>query len=236
MNRLFSLSATGQHCATSGCAQGWKRWCRRSWAEAGIDCWVLIGREYNEDPVLRTMLPATWEGARRRTILVFTDFGHTRMAVSRYSVGSFFPAGMGSERRAGPMAMSGRLSRETPRRNELPSTDPDTFPLADGMTATETERFTDSLPVSLRALVVSERPVSCRRLAGDEDQPGDGGVPRRLCTCSPSVCGGRCHPKLSKPERRRPGMWSGGFVRSPGVPGTRRGSILRSRRNGVARA
>ncbi|MDG2435905.1 MAG: Xaa-Pro aminopeptidase, partial [Polaribacter sp.] len=25
-----------------------------------IDMWLLISREYNEDPVLKTMLPATW--------------------------------------------------------------------------------------------------------------------------------------------------------------------------------
>jgi len=37
----------------------------------GVDMWVIISREYNEDPVLKTMLPATWLSARRRTILVF---------------------------------------------------------------------------------------------------------------------------------------------------------------------
>ncbi|HSG80035.1 MAG TPA: Xaa-Pro aminopeptidase, partial [Acidimicrobiia bacterium] len=36
----------------------------------GIDAWVVAGREYNEDPVLATMLPATWLNARRRTILL----------------------------------------------------------------------------------------------------------------------------------------------------------------------
>jgi hypothetical protein len=36
---------------------------------AGIDLWLVIGREYNEDPVLLTLLPATWLSARRRTIL-----------------------------------------------------------------------------------------------------------------------------------------------------------------------
>ena len=36
---------------------------------AGIDLWLVIGREYNEDPVLPTLLPATWLSARRRTIL-----------------------------------------------------------------------------------------------------------------------------------------------------------------------
>jgi len=39
--------------------------------ETGIDMWILISREYNEDPVLKTMLPATWLNARRRTILLF---------------------------------------------------------------------------------------------------------------------------------------------------------------------
>ena len=36
-----------------------------------IDMWILISREYNEDPVLKTMLPAEWLNARRRTIIVF---------------------------------------------------------------------------------------------------------------------------------------------------------------------
>lgn len=40
--------------------------------ETDIDMWVLISREYNEDPVLKTMLPANWLHARRRTILVFS--------------------------------------------------------------------------------------------------------------------------------------------------------------------
>ena len=39
--------------------------------ETEIDMWIVISREYNEDPVLRTMLPATWLNARRRTILLF---------------------------------------------------------------------------------------------------------------------------------------------------------------------
>ena len=36
-----------------------------------MDMWLLISREYNEDPILRTMLPATWLNARRRTIILF---------------------------------------------------------------------------------------------------------------------------------------------------------------------
>ena len=56
-----------------------------------MDMWILISREYNEDPVMRTMLPATWLNARRRTILVFYRDKETdtieKLAVARYDVG-----------------------------------------------------------------------------------------------------------------------------------------------------
>ena len=41
----------------------------------GIDMWLVISREYNEDPVMKTMLPATWLSARRTTMLVMYDNG-----------------------------------------------------------------------------------------------------------------------------------------------------------------
>ncbi|MBA2667028.1 MAG: aminopeptidase P family protein [Trueperaceae bacterium] len=37
----------------------------------GIDLWIVVAREYNEDPVLFSLLPAPMMSARRRTILVF---------------------------------------------------------------------------------------------------------------------------------------------------------------------
>ena len=59
--------------------------------KTGIDMWILISREYNEDPVLRTMLPAEWLNARRRTILVFYRNKQKntleKLAVARYNFG-----------------------------------------------------------------------------------------------------------------------------------------------------
>ncbi len=37
----------------------------------GFDLWIVAAREYNEDPVLMSLLPAPMMSARRRTILVF---------------------------------------------------------------------------------------------------------------------------------------------------------------------
>jgi Xaa-Pro aminopeptidase len=62
--------------------------------EAGVDMWVLIAREYLEDPVMTTMLNATSMRARRRTILIFHDPGGgrpiERLTVSRYGLGGLF--------------------------------------------------------------------------------------------------------------------------------------------------
>jgi len=58
--------------------------------EQDIDLWVMITREYNEDPVVKTLLPPTWLNARRRTILVFskTKDGVDPVAITRYNFGN----------------------------------------------------------------------------------------------------------------------------------------------------
>jgi len=58
----------------------------------GIDMWLVISREYNEDPVMKTMLPATWLSARRTTMLVIYDNGRDieTFSVARYDVGEIF--------------------------------------------------------------------------------------------------------------------------------------------------
>ena len=60
--------------------------------ENDIDMWIVISREYNEDPVIKTMLPSVWLNARRRTILVFyrdkEKNSIEKLAVARYDVGT----------------------------------------------------------------------------------------------------------------------------------------------------
>jgi Xaa-Pro aminopeptidase len=53
----------------------------------GIDLWIIVSREYNDDPVFRSMAPLTTYSSRRRTILVFsrTPSG----TVERASIGRF---------------------------------------------------------------------------------------------------------------------------------------------------
>jgi Xaa-Pro aminopeptidase len=57
-------------------------------AREGIDMWIIVSREYNDDPVFRSMAPLTTYSSRRRTILVFHDPGGGR-PVERLSIGRF---------------------------------------------------------------------------------------------------------------------------------------------------
>lgn len=62
----------------------------------GFDCWIVAAREYNEDPVIMTLLPEPMMYARRRTILVFfrqDGGGLERWTLSRYPMVEHGPGG-----------------------------------------------------------------------------------------------------------------------------------------------
>jgi len=67
--------------------------------ETGLDMWIVINREYNEDPVYKTLVPAPVFAARRTTILVFFDRGPEkgveRLTVSRYALGGVYESAWG---------------------------------------------------------------------------------------------------------------------------------------------
>lgn len=54
----------------------------------GIDMWIVVTREYNDDPVFRSMSPLTTYASRRRTIVVFHDRG-PEAGVEALSIGRF---------------------------------------------------------------------------------------------------------------------------------------------------
>ena len=122
-----------------------------------IDAWVIAAREYNEDPVIKTMLPATWLAARRRTILLFrrTPSGDIeRLAVARYDIGSHFKTAWDPESQPDQWARLGELLAETDPQTIAVNISP-TFALADGMTRTEYDGFIRALPEELHGRVVS---------------------------------------------------------------------------------
>ncbi|MDA0994497.1 MAG: M24 family metallopeptidase [Proteobacteria bacterium] len=123
-----------------------------------IDMWVIISREYNEDPVLRTFLPSTWQSARRTTILVITDPGNGEpletLAVARYDVGETFKAAWDKERDGEQWAHLAKLiEARDPKRIGLNFSE--IYAHADGISQTEFRLFHDALPERLHDRVVS---------------------------------------------------------------------------------
>jgi hypothetical protein len=67
--------------------------------ETGFDMWLVVNREYVEDPVYLTLVPAPVFHARRLSMLVFFDRGPGAplelLTVSRYPIGSYAAAWQG---------------------------------------------------------------------------------------------------------------------------------------------
>jgi Xaa-Pro aminopeptidase len=124
----------------------------------GIDMWILISREYNEDPVLRTLLPATWLNARRRTMLLFyrdTSSGKLdKLAVARYNIGESIKSAWDKEKEPDQWKRLMDLIRERdPKRIGLNYSEDHN--IADGLDKTDYERFMDYLPADYRERVTS---------------------------------------------------------------------------------
>jgi hypothetical protein len=121
-----------------------------------IDMWVIIAREYNEDPVITTMLPATWQSARRRTILVFSDNGKEveRMAVARYDIGKFFETAWDKEEQPDQWQRLADIIKEhNPETIALNYSS--TFALADGISKSQYEEFSSTLSQKFQDRLVS---------------------------------------------------------------------------------
>lgn len=123
----------------------------------GIDMWVLVAREYNEDPVLLTMLPATWQSSRRTTILVFFNPGNgepvERMAVARYNIG-FFETQWTPEEQPDQWTRFGEIVEEKSPES-IAVNYSDDFALADGISHTDFTHLRNSLSPEMQDRIVS---------------------------------------------------------------------------------
>nr|WP_226992212.1 M24 family metallopeptidase [Aliiglaciecola lipolytica] len=142
-------------------------------AREEIDMWILISREYNEDPVLKTMLPATWLSARRRTILVLYNPGEgkpiERLAVSRYAVDSLFKKGWDKEKQPNQWERLVEIIKQK-NPNKIGLNKSTHFALADGMSATEFEELHAALPTELKSKVVSSEKLAVAWLETRSEQ------------------------------------------------------------------
>ena len=129
----------------------------------GFDMWVLISRENNEDPVLRTMLPGTWLAARRTTMLVIFDKGEGQemeyLAVARYDVGKVFKRSWDPDSNPDQWAQLGKLiSERNPKKIGVNKAEH--YGHADGLTANDYEQLLKVLPKNMQPKVASAEKLS----------------------------------------------------------------------------
>jgi len=131
--------------------------------KTGIDMWVVISREYNEDPIIKTMLPAEWLYARRRTILVFYNNPgkkiYEKLAIARYNVGSEVKAAWDMQKFPNQWdALVDLITSRKPAKIALnTSTD---FAHADGLDHTEYNELIQHLPATYKSKVVPAEPLA----------------------------------------------------------------------------
>jgi len=110
-----------------------------------IDMWIVVSREYNDDPVFRSISPLTTYSSRRRTILVFFDRG--KEGVERLSIGRFDYDGLYTLVRTGNDAQWEGLRKMVEERDPkaIGLNMSEAWSHADGLTATEKENVLEAL-------------------------------------------------------------------------------------------
>lgn len=133
--------------------------------ETEIDLWLVINREYAEDPVYLTLVPEPVFAARRTTMLLFHDRGPEegieRLTVSRYPLGGLYePAWEGGDLDTQWQRLAELIAERRPRRIGIDTSRH--WPVADGLTASLHERLLEALGPELSQRVVSAEDLVIR--------------------------------------------------------------------------
>ncbi len=125
-----------------------------------IDMWLVICREYNEDPVYLSLVPFESLSSRRLSMLVFFDRGPEkgveRFSVSRYGIGDLFASVWKANREDQWAALAAAVKARDPRRIGIDEADVVAF--GDGLSASLKGHLTAALgPEYAKRLVSAER-------------------------------------------------------------------------------
>lgn len=123
---------------------------------ANLDMWIVTSREYNEDPVALSLLPATWLSVRRRTTLVFVRTADRvlRYSVLKYPIGELYTPAWDCAAESQWNAVRRLVDRHLPRRIGIDVSA--TFALADGLSKSEHDELVGALDGFTDRLVGAE--------------------------------------------------------------------------------
>lgn len=131
--------------------------------ETGLDMWLVINREYAEDPVYFSLVPQPAFAARRTTILVFYKDGDEfeMMTVNRYKLGAPYEAVWeGGDLDEQWRALAALIEEKNPRRIGINVSN--AWPVADGLTHGLHRRLVSELPEHLAGRLVSAEDLVIR--------------------------------------------------------------------------
>ena len=136
----------------------------RLMAESGMDMWLVINREYAEDPVYFTLVPQPSYAARRTTMLVFfrkPDGSVEKLSVNRYPLGgAYTSAWAGGDLDAQWKALAEVIVSRNPRRIGINVSRE--WPVADGLTAALRDRLLEALPSEYAQRLTPAEPLVIR--------------------------------------------------------------------------
>ncbi len=135
--------------------------------EAGLDMWLVINREYAEDPVYFSLVPEPVHAARRTTMLVFYDrgveAGVERLTVNRYPFQSLYEsAWQGGDLDEQWRGLAEVIAARKPRRIGINVSRE--WPVADGLTAGLEDRLREVISPKLAERLVSAEELVVRWL------------------------------------------------------------------------
>jgi hypothetical protein len=135
-------------------------------AETDLDMWLVINREYAEDPVYFTLVPQPSFAARRTTMLVFhrqADGSVARLSVNRYPLGEpYSSAWAGGDLDAQWKALAEVIVSRNPKRIGINVSRE--WPVADGLTSALHARLREVLPAEFASRLVPAEPLVVRWL------------------------------------------------------------------------
>ena len=133
-------------------------------ADANIDLWLVLSREYAEDPIYFTLVPQPSFAARRTTLLAFhrkSDGTVDRLVVNRYPLGDpYTSAWSGGDLDAQWRALGKLIAERGPRRIGINVSRQ--WPIADGLSKALHERLLEVLPDDYASRLVSAEDLVVR--------------------------------------------------------------------------
>jgi len=128
-----------------------------------IDFWVIIAREYNEDPVVFSLMPAVMLSTRRRTILVFHRKGNGQVEFLNFgkpdpALNQFYTQAWDSEKEEQWEALAREIKERKPGSIGLNISDH--FALGDGLSKSQYDQLIGALDSENRGKIVSSEKLA----------------------------------------------------------------------------